>query len=183
MEEKNLLLRIARQAIVQAVLGQSKSSVEPESLPARLMEPGASFVTITKFGELRGCIGTLEPYLPLVEDVREHAIAAALEDYRFPPVTADELNDLHIEISLLTIPVPIEYETPEDLLKKLRPGVDGVVIKDGFHRATFLPQVWQKIPKPAEFLAHLCMKMGAPPDLWKRKKIRVEVYQVEEFEE
>jgi hypothetical protein len=169
--------------MVQAVLGKPIPAINSETIPLRLKELGASFVTITKYGELRGCIGSLEPYLPLVEDVCEHSAAAALQDYRFPPVSPEELSDIHIEISCLTFPEPLLYEKPEDLLKKLRPGIDGVVIKDGFHRATFLPQVWQKIANPAEFLDHLCMKMGVSPDLWRRKKLQCEIYQVEEFEE
>jgi hypothetical protein len=182
-QEKDYLLELARKAMVEAVNGKKIQPIASESIPPRLKELGASFVTITKFGELRGCIGTLEPYLPLVEDVCEHSAAAALHDYRFPPVSPNELNDIHIEISCLTIPEPLIYEEPEELLTKIRPGIDGVVIKDGFHRATFLPQVWQKISSPAEFLDHLCMKMGASPDYWRRKKLKCEIYQVEEFEE
>jgi hypothetical protein len=182
-QEKKILLELARKAMVQAVNGKPIQSIAMEPIPPRLKELGASFVTLTKFGELRGCIGTLEPYLPLAEDVCEHSAAAALHDYRFPPVTPIELNDIHIEISCLTIPEPLIYEKSDELMTKIRPGIDGVVIKDGFHRATFLPQVWQKIPSTEEFLDHLCMKMGAPPDYWRRKKLQCEIYQVEEFEE
>jgi uncharacterized protein len=106
-----------------------------------------------------------------------------MEDYRFPPVQASELKDIEIEISRLTIPQPLDYEGPVDLLDKLRPGVDGVILKDGFRRATFLPQVWEKLPDKAAFLTHLCQKMGAAADLWRRKKIEVLTYQVEEFHE
>ncbi len=128
-------------------------------------------------------IKALEPYQPLAEDVREHAAAAALEDYRFPPVQPDEIDKLKIEISRLTVPSPLPYETPDDLLDKIRPGVDGVVIRDGFNRATFLPQVWEQLPTKEAFLSHLCRKMGAPDDLWKTKKLNVLTYQVEEFHE
>jgi AmmeMemoRadiSam system protein A len=134
-------------------------------------------------GNLRGCIGALEPYQSLAEDVREHAVAAALQDYRFPPVQASELAGIEIEVSRLTAPVPLEYKDAGDLPSKLRPGVDGVILRDGFRRATFLPQVWEKIPDPDEFLANLCYKMGAAPDTWRKKKLEVLVYQVEEFHE
>jgi AmmeMemoRadiSam system protein A len=154
-----------------------------EALTARLRENGASFVTLTENGELRGCIGALEPYQSLAEDVREHAVSAALNDYRFPPVRSTELSGIHIEVSRLTAPVPLEYENWKDLLVKLRPGVDGVVLRDGARRATFLPQVWEKIPKAEDFLDNLCYKMGAAPDSWRRKHLEVLVYQVEEFHE
>jgi AmmeMemoRadiSam system protein A len=149
-----------------------------------LQAPGASFVTLThRNRELRGCIGALEPYLPLAEDVREHAVAAALHDYRFPPVLPEELSNLVIEVSRLTLPRSITYDCPEDLLKVLRPGVDGVIVRDGVYKATFLPQVWAKLPEPEEFLGHLCLKMGGAPDLWRFKRLQVQIYEVEEFHE
>ena len=182
-QEKNCLLQIARQALEEAV-GQSKPAARVVQSPsARLQQSGASFVTLTINGSLRGCIGALEPYQSLIEDVREHAMAAALQDYRFPPVTPEELAGIQIEISCLTRPLPLDYSDSEDLLKKLRPQIDGVVIRDGIRRATFLPQVWEKIVEPAEFLEHLCLKMGAAPDLWRHRHLDVLVYQVEEFRE
>ena len=182
-DEKQTLLRLARQALEMGVRGDKLPALQMETLPPHLREDGASFVTLTRHGQLRGCIGALEPYQPLVEDVREHAIAAALNDYRFPPVQADELGEIQIEVSRLTAPVPLEYSTPEDLLAKLRPHVDGVVLRDGSRRATFLPQVWEKIPDAADFLDNLCYKMGASPDTWRRKHVEVLIYQVEEFHE
>ncbi|MBI3739281.1 MAG: AmmeMemoRadiSam system protein A, partial [Chloroflexi bacterium] len=131
----------------------------------------------------RGCIGALEPYQPLAQDVREHAIAAALEDPRFPPVTASELDQIEVEVSRLTVPERLEYKDSEDLLAKLHPNIDGVVLRDGLHRATFLPQVWEKIPDKAEFLDNLCYKMGAAPGTWRHKHLDVLIYQVEEFHE
>jgi AmmeMemoRadiSam system protein A len=182
-EEQKILLQLARQALEQAVRGEPIRPVDLKSLPPRLRKPGATFVTLTMDGNLRGCIGALEPYQPLAEDVREHAIAAALDDYRFMPVQEYELPFIRIEISYLTLPTPLEYQTPEELLARLRPGIDGVVIRDGFRRATFLPQVWEKLPEKEEFLSHLCEKMGAPPDYWRRKHLQVETYQVQEFHE
>jgi len=182
-EEKKILLRLARQSLIEAVRDRQLSPLDLNNLPERLQMHGATFVTLTYRGALRGCIGALEPYLPLAEDVREHARAAALEDYRFPPVQQGELGDITIEISRLTIPQPLNYDGPVDLLEKLRSGIDGVILQDGFHRATFLPQVWEKLPDKATFLEHLCQKMGAQADVWRRKKLQIYIYQVEEFHE
>jgi len=182
-EEKQILLRLARQALEMGVRGQKLPPLDLQSMPSRLQEQGASFVTLTIHGDLRGCIGALEPYQPLADDVREHAVAAALQDYRFPKVRPEELAQIEIEISRLTIPVLLEYSAPENLLTKLRPGTDGVLLSDGARRATFLPQVWEKIPGPVEFLDNLCYKMGASPNLWRKKHLDVSIYQVEEFHE
>ena len=182
-DERQFLLRAARQALEHGVKKIMLPSPDASCVSPRLLEPGASFVTLTVRGDLRGCIGALDPYQPLVEDVREHAVAAALEDYRFPPVQPDELEAIRIEISRLTVPQPLEYTTPEDLLGKLCPHMDGVVLRDGFQRATFLPQVWEKIPEAADFLDNLCYKMGAPRDQWRRKHLDVLIYRVEQFQE
>ena len=182
-EEKQILLQIARQSLEAGVRGGKLPPLELRSLPPRLQEQGTAFVTLTIQGNLRGCIGALEPYQPLAEDVREHAIAAALQDYRFPNVQTDELSQIEIEVSRLTVPVPLEYNDAEDLLAKLRPGIDGVLLRDGPRRATFLPQVWEKIPNSADFLDNLCYKMGAPRDLWRKKPLQVSIYRVEEFHE
>jgi AmmeMemoRadiSam system protein A len=183
IEEKKVLLREARKALEFGVAGTPLEELDLDVFPQKLQEPGASFVTLTKGGQLRGCIGTLEAYQPLIEDVREHTVAAALNDYRFPPVNPGELADLSIEVSRLSSPRALDYKDSDDLLKKIRPGIDGVVIKDGIQRATFLPQVWEKISSPEEFLNHLCAKLGAAPDLWRRKKLDFLIYQVEEFHE
>lgn len=182
-EEQELLLQLARQALEEGVSGGQLESIDMEDLPPRLRRDGVSFVTLTSGGRLRGCIGALEANHPLAEDVRQHAVAAALHDYRFPPVQIEELEDISIEISHLTEPKPLEYIDPDDLLTLIHPGVHGVVIRDGMRRATFLPQVWEKIPEPESFLSSLCQKMGASPDLWRRKIIEVLIYQVEEFRE
>lgn len=182
-EERKILLRLAREAITTMARRQRLPPLNVEALPERLREPGAAFVTLTKFGELRGCIGSLEAHRPLAVDVRENAIAAAFHDPRFPPVNASELDALHIEISVLTEPKPLAFDGPDDLIRKLRPGIDGVVIERGWHRATFLPQVWEKLPEPNEFLQHLCLKASLPPDAYRHPGLDVYVYQVEEFEE
>ena len=183
LDEQKILLQLARDALERGVKGGKLPPLDQLSLPPHLREDGASFVTLTVRGELRGCIGALEPYQSLAQDVREHAVAAALEDPRFPAVREPELNGIQIEVSRLTRPIPLEYKDADDLLQKLRPHVDGVIMKDGYHRSTFLPQVWEKIPDPAEFLNNLCYKMGVSPELWRRKHLDVLTYQVEEFKE
>jgi len=180
-QERATLLSLARQAISNAITGEPPEPPDLDNLPAALLQPGATFVTLTRHGELRGCIGALEAYQPLALDVCEHAIGAAVQDYRFLPLQPDELPDLKIEISRLTSPQPLKYQNPEELLAQLRPGIDGVVLRDGLRRATFLPQVWDKLPDPVNFLEHLCSKMGANPDLWRHKHLQVYTYQVEEF--
>jgi AmmeMemoRadiSam system protein A len=182
-DEKRILLKLARQSIELAASHHPLPILMLSEYSAPLQQEGASFVTLTENGELRGCIGALEPYQPLVQDVCEHAAAAAMDDYRFTPVHPPEVASLTIEISRLTIPQLLEYRQPVELLNCLKPGVDGVILRDGPHRATFLPQVWEKLPAPAAFLSHLCQKMGAPSDLWRRKILQVFTYQVVEFEE
>ena len=183
--EKQILLRLAREAMEHGVLGRTLRvpPLDKNSLTPILLENGASFVTLSLHDNLRGCIGALEAYQPLAEDVREHTIAAALEDPRFPPVEESELSRIKLEVSRLTAPHSLEYSSSEDLLAKLNPHVDGVILKDDRRRATFLPQVWEKIPNQADFLNHLCQKMGAGPNSWRDKKLQVFVYQVEEFHE
>jgi AmmeMemoRadiSam system protein A len=182
-QERQILLELARQTIARVARGEAPPPVALSRLPEALVRPGASFVTLTVDDELRGCIGTLEAHRPLAQDVQENAIGAAFRDPRFPPVSADEVDDLHIEVSVLTTPQPLAYSDGNDLLSKLRPLIDGVVIEQGWHRATFLPQVWEKLPDPREFMAHLCLKAGLPPDAYRRGGLEVLTYQVEKFEE
>jgi len=181
--ERYQLLEIARQAIVLSVTGSPLPPLNLAGLPPALQEAGAAFVTLTKAGELRGCVGALEAYQPLAEDVQEHAAAAAISDFRFYPVQPEEVPHLHIEISRLTQPVPLAYSLPGELPGLLHPGIDGVLIREGVHRATFLPQVWENLPDPADFLNHLCRKMGAPAAYWRRNMLQVSTYRVEMFEE
>ena len=182
-QERQYLLKLARDTIKNSLSKTPVTEIDEQALTPSLLEDGASFVTITLNGNLRGCIGSLEARQALAFDVREHAYQAAFEDYRFPPLTPLELPSTMIEISRLTTPVDLDYETPSALPLLLKPGVDGVILQDGFRRATFLPQVWQQLPKAEEFLSHLCAKMGAPADLWKRKTLQVKTYSVEEFHE
>jgi len=183
LEEQKMLLNMAREAMERGVKHEKLPPLDESVLTPHLREDGASFVTLTVRGQLRGCIGALEPYQSLAKDVCEHAVAAALEDPRFPAVSERELNRIQIEVSRLTRPTLLDYTDAKDLLSKLHPSVDGVILRDAFRRATFLPQVWEKIPDPAEFLNNLCYKMGASPDLWRKKHLDVLTYQVEEFHE
>lgn len=182
-ETRTAILKLARDALNVAAERGDLSPIDLNSLPASLQEPGASFVTLTKDDALRGCIGTLEAKCPLAEDIRQHAVAAALHDYRFPALQADEVDDIRIEVSILTAPKPLEYEDSEELLRLLRPTVDGVIITDGIRRATFLPQVWERIPSPDLFLSMLCEKASLPSDAWRKANLQVFVYQVETVHE
>jgi uncharacterized protein len=184
LKEQHILLCLAREALERGVRGEEIPSLDLDALPLPLREEGSSFITLTSGGQLRGCIGALDAYQPLAEDVRVHAVAAALKDPRFPPVKEEELSGIQIEVSRLTPPVVVEYKDADDLLSQLRPYVDGVILHDNSNRrVTFLPQVWEKIPHPAEFMNNLCYKMGVEPDLWRREHFEVLTYQVEEFHE
>ncbi len=180
---KQRLLSIARDTIASQVRDKIESPLDTASLDPELRAPGASFVTLTRGGELRGCIGSLEARQPLASDVQEHAGDAAFRDFRFPPLRPEELQDLHIEISVLSAPVPLKYSNVEELPGLLHPGRDGVILARGMRRATFLPQVWEKVPDPIDFLDMLCEKMGFEYDLWRREKLDVFIYHVESFEE
>lgn len=166
---------------------------EPDSLswPAAaathpwLREPGASFVTLTEDGDLRGCIGSLQAYRELGADVAAHAVDAALNDYRFQPVMPDEYARLSVEVSVLSRPDPLDVSTRTELEAVLRPGADGLIIDDGAgHRATFLPQVWDELPDRTQFVAHLLYKAGLPPSYdWRGGAVRCWRYAVDAFTE
>jgi AmmeMemoRadiSam system protein A len=156
------LLAIARSAI-GAELGLRSI---PDASHAALAQPAATFVTLQLAGELRGCIGSLRPLRPLGVDVRENAIAAAFRDPRFAPVAAVEFEAISVEVSLLSTDERLDVRDEADLLARLRPDVDGLVLAYGHHRATFLPQVWEALPDPRGFLAALKRKAGLPADFW-----------------
>lgn len=181
-QDRQMLLKLARDTITSQARGQGAPDVDLDAMSKDLRREAACFVTLTKHGQLRGCIGSLEARQPLALDVRDNAIGAAFRDPRFPPVNAEELDDLHVEISVLSHPEPLSYDGPEDLIAKLRPGVDGVVIERGWNRATFLPQVWEKLPDPHQFLQHLCQKAYLPANAYSQPGLDVYTYQVEKFE-
>lgn len=183
-EDRTLLLDLARNTILNALNGMSQDPIDMHDLPPHLQKPGAAFVTLhTRSGSLRGCIGSLQARRPLVEDVRNNALAAAFEDPRFSAVQVRELPGIIIEISILSSPQPLAYADAEDLLHKLRPHIDGVVLERGWHRATFLPQVWEQLPSPIDFLTNLSYKAGLPADAWRDAGVKISTYQVEEFTE
>ena len=150
--------------------------------PEWLDEPAAAFVTLTRHGQLRGCIGSVEAHRSLYEDVTHNARAAAFGDPRFPPLLADELPDVRIEISVLTAPQPLPF-SEEEALRHLRPGIDGVIFRSGARCALFLPQVWEQIPDKVEFMNHLSEKAGCEPSAWKGRETSVSIYHVEAFNE
>jgi AmmeMemoRadiSam system protein A len=182
-DEKRTLLKLAREALERTVRGEKIGPINLSVLSPRLRAPGASFVTLSQAGNLRGCIGTLKRQLPLAEDVRQHAIAAARHDYRFPPVKPDELDDIKIELSILTKPQALNYSDSESLLTMIRSGIDGVIVTCGKNRATFLPQVWEKVPDTETFLGMLCEKAFLPREAWRQGNIEILTYQVESFHE
>ncbi len=171
---------LARAAIADA-LGVAHPA--PPAVEAAWQRQGASFVTLTRQGALRGCIGTLEAWRPLVEDVRHNAIAAALHDPRFPPLTANELPSVAVEVSVLTSPTPLPVMDHEQLIATLRPQVDGVIVssRQGL-RATFLPQVWEQLPDAERFLQQLKLKAGLPADS-DDSLLQYSIYQVDQYEE
>lgn len=181
--DRQILLQVARRALEATANKEKLPALDLSQFSEDLQADGASFVTLTTNGQLRGCIGTLQAYQPLVRDVQARAVQAASEDPRFSPVKPEELKKIKIEVSRLTQPEPLSYDSPDQLKSLLRSGIDGVVISDGYKRATFLPQVWEDLPNPEQFLGHLCRKMGSSPNLWKHQMLEVETYQVEEFSE
>ena len=154
------LLALARQAIAHH-LGRAPAPVVPDD--PRLHAKGATFITLTKDGDLRGCIGSLRRSRTLGDDVLANAVAAAMEDPRFPPLEADELDAIAIEVSVLSEPEFLDFFGEEELLAQLRPGEDGLIIFSGCRSATFLPQVWEQLPEPQQFLAALKHKAGLSP--------------------
>ena len=150
--------------------------------PPWLMQPGACFITLKNGDGLRGCIGTLRPHRALGEDVRANAVAAAFRDPRFKPLAAAEFAAVALEISVLSSIEPLAVTDEPDALRQLRAGVDGVVFEYGHHSSTFLPQVWEDLREPAEFLTHLKYKAGLPPDFWDRE-VRISRYTVAKWRE
>ncbi len=181
-EEGRALLRLARETIKRRLEGQTEPPI-PEDLPPPLRQWRGNFVTLTQKRRLRGCIGHIVPQGPLCEGVRENALNAAFRDPRFPPLTKAEWDTVKLEVSVLSEPRPLTYRDAEDLLAKLQPGKDGVIIKKGRLQATFLPQVWEQLPGKEEFLTHLCLKAGLDGDAWRKELLEVSTYQIQAFEE
>lgn len=178
--DKETLRRVALDSIRMGLSHGRPLAVEPADFPPRLRAPGAVFVTLEKGGTLRGCIGSHLAERPLVEDVAKNAFAAAFRDPRFPALVEEELEDLEFHISLLTHPERLTVGGREELLTKLRPGLDGLLLEDPPRRSTFLPQVWDALPDPQDFLEELLLKGGFPRDHWSQT-LQVSRYTVLEF--
>jgi AmmeMemoRadiSam system protein A len=182
-EQGRLLLLLARETIGSRLGAVGESSPEAMHDPVFQRSCG-TFITIKSGGNLRGCIGNLEGTGDdLVESVRRNALSAAFNDHRFSPLTPEEFPAVDLELSILTEPQRLDYPDPEALLNLLRPGVDGVILQAGKARATFLPQVWDQIPDPEQFLSHLSQKAGLDPAAWKTQSPEIYRYQVQSFKE
>jgi MEMO1 family protein len=182
-EDRTFLLQLARKSLTAGVQGAEPPAADGEGLAERLTKYRGCFVTLTIEGKLRGCIGSIFPQEPLYQAVMRRAKDAAMADPRFPHVTADELDKIHIEVSVLTLPRRLPFSTPDELLEKLRPGVDGVVLNIGRYQSTFLPQVWEQMSGKEEFLSQLALKAGLEQSDWRRPDAAVMIYQVEAFQE
>jgi AmmeMemoRadiSam system protein A len=186
-KQGQLLVKLARNAILNELAGNATDAKADTSTLAlqdeRFQTHCGTFVTLKIRGQLRGCIGNLTPEGSVLEGVKRNAVNAAFHDPRFSSISAAELDRTQIEVSILTEPIPLAYRDSQDLIQKLRVNVDGVIIRKGHASATFLPQVWEQLPRPENFLSHLCMKAGLPADAWKDSKLEVLTYQVQYFEE
>ena len=177
-DNQQRLLALARASIEHGV--QTGRPIQPnlDDFPAELAEQRATFVTLHINHQLRGCIGRLVAVRPLAEDIAENAFCAAFKDPRFPPLAAHELADLEIHLSILTPAEPVSFSSEQDLLAQLQPGIDGLILDEGRFHGTFLPSVWEQLPKPEQFLRNLKQKAGLPPDYWS-KNIRIYRYRTE----
>ena len=186
-KQGQLLVKLARNTILKELAGKSTNTKADTSILAfqdeRFQAHCGTFVTLKIKGQLRGCIGNLTPEGSVLEGVKRNAVNAAFHDPRFSSISAAELDRTQIEVSILTEPLPLAYRDSQDLIQKLRVNVDGVIIRKGHASATFLPQVWEQLPRPENFLNHLCMKAGLPADAWKHSELEVLTYQVQYFEE
>lgn len=165
-----------------AIAGHFKQATRAEPPHPALALPGATFVTLTQSGQLRGCIGSLQAHRQLDQDVRANAVAAAFSDPRFAPLTAEELPRTRVEVSLLTAPQPMTFTDEADALRQLRPNIDGIIFIAGQRRSTFLPQVWEQLPQPRVFMAHLKQKAGLPADYWS-SEVQLQRYEVQKWKE
>ncbi|MBU5689817.1 MAG: AmmeMemoRadiSam system protein A [Candidatus Aenigmarchaeota archaeon] len=180
-QDKKFLLNLARKSIEYFL--EKRELLNIENVNEKLKQKKGVFVTLEKNGMLRGCIGTIQPIDPLYIAVIKNAVSAAFYDPRFHPVEYNEMDDIGIEISILTEPKKIIYKNVGELLRKIKIGKDGLIIKSGFKSATFLPQVWEKIPDKKLFLSELCLKANLPMDEWKKSKLEIFKYNVISFKE
>ncbi|MCU0838207.1 MAG: AmmeMemoRadiSam system protein B [Rhodospirillales bacterium] len=162
------LLHLAASSVTHGLRCGQSLPVGIADQPGALLQPGASFVTLKRSGQLRGCVGSAQAHRPLAHDVTENAFAAAFHDTRFPPLTAEEIDGLTVSVSLLSAPAAIPFTDEDDLLHRLKPGEDGLILRINSHRALFLPQVWQQLPEPRQFLDQLKLKAGLPAAFWSK---------------
>jgi AmmeMemoRadiSam system protein A len=162
-EQARILLPIARAAIASAL---GHPGVQPNEDAPWLQSMGACFVTLKRQGRLRGCVGSLNPHRSLLADLKANAVSAALDDTRFQPLTLRELADCSIEVSVLSPLDKLHFDSEAQALSLLRPNIDGVVLSCHGHVGTFLPQVWEQLPEPRDFLHQLKRKAGLPEDFW-----------------
>jgi len=165
-QERKTLLDVAIAALKHGLVWHVALPVDPRAHSAALQEEKATFVTLKQQGRLRGCVGTVEPFRPLVVDVAHSAFAAAFRDTRFPQLRAKELADLDVYISILSIPEEIQFDSELELLQRIRPGEDGLILEDGYNRGVFLPVMWAHLTTPNRFLEHLKVKAGLPEHHW-----------------
>jgi AmmeMemoRadiSam system protein A len=180
VEQGRFLLRVARLTIGNHLGRNEKISALED---AALRKESGTFVTLKLAGQLRGCIGNLEPAGSIYDGIQRNAINAAFNDYRFTPLTSEELERIHIDISILSPASLLSYCDGQDLVRQLRPGIDGLILRHGSAAATFLPQVWEQLPQPEDFLGHLCRKAGLPEKTWRDSHPEILVYQVQCFAE
>ena len=177
-EHQQRLLDLAKSSIQHGLQTGCPLKVNLADFPVELTEHRATFVTLHKNHQLRGCIGMLEATRPLAEDIAENAFLAAFRDPRFPPLTDDEFGELEIHLSILSPTEPVSFTSEKDLITGLQPGIDGLILEEGHRRGTFLPSVWEQLPEPEQFLRHLKQKAGLPPDHWS-ENIRIFRYRTE----
>jgi AmmeMemoRadiSam system protein A len=179
-EQGKTLVALARATLKHRLCGAEKPQIPEDQA---LMAQAATFVTLNVAGHLRGCIGNLQPVGAMWQGICDNALNAALHDPRFSPLRPEEVEQIDLHISILSPPQPLVYASAEELLSKLRPGVDGVILREGRRSATFLPQVWDQLPEAQQFLDHLCRKAGLPEGCWRKGTTEVLVYEVQGFHE
>lgn len=180
-QQRQILLGLARDSIAYGLANSTALKINLQDYADELQQQRASFVTLQLNHQLRGCIGNLQASRPLVVDVCENAYAAAFRDPRFNPLKQSELAKLQISISVLTPAEPVRFNSEQDLIQQLKPGIDGLILSEGYQRGTFLPSVWEQLPKAQDFLKHLKQKAGLPSDYWS-DTIQVSRYAAEKIE-
>lgn len=179
MSEQEEILSLAKKSIENIFHTGESLVIDPKNISPHLLEKGACFVTLTISGQLRGCIGSLTATQELYKDIIANAVHAAFDDNRFTPLTEEEFKNVEIEVSILSAPQELKFNSPDDLLKKLQPNADGVVLEYNGHSATYLPQVWEDLQDKEMFLSSLCQKAGLPDDTWSTAPVKISVYSVE----